>query len=158
MKALVIYDSVFGNTEKVAQAIGKALGTKSITVKKVTEVGDSDLKDVDWIITGSPTRAFRPSEGMTAFLKKLAMGSLKGIRAVVFDTRIPLETIKSKAFRFIVSKGGYAAPAMAKVLQTKGAEVVGKPEGFFVLESEGPLAEGELERAAAWVKSITKNQ
>jgi len=83
------------------------------------------------------------------------MGSLKGIRAVVFDTRIPLETIKSKAFRFIV---GYAAPAMAKVLQTKGAEVVGKPEGFFVLESEGPLAEGELERAAAWVKSITKNQ
>ena len=155
MKALVIYDSVFGNTEKVAQAIGKALGTKSVTVKKVTEVGDSDLKDVDWIITGSPTRAFRPSEGMTAFLKKLAMGSLKGIRAVVFDTRIPLETIKSKAFRFIV---GYAAPAMAKVLQTKGAEVVGKPEGFFVLESEGPLAEGELERAAAWVKSITKNQ
>lgn len=156
MKTLVIYDSVFGNTEKVAQAIGKVLGATNATVKKVTEVAESDLKALDWIIAGSPTRAFRPTEGMNTFLKTLDAGSLKEVKAAVFDTRISPETIKSKAFRFIVSRAGYAAPAMAKLLQSKGAEVIGGPEGFLVLESEGPLAEGELERAAAWVKSITK--
>ena len=155
MNALVVYDSVFGNTEKVARAMGVALGVKKeVMVKKITEVEDDDLEGLDIIIVGSPTRGFRPAPGMSTFLKKLGAGCLTGAKAAAFDTRIPLETIKSKVFRFVVSKGGYAAPAMAKLLQAKGAELAAAPEGFFVVESEGPLVDGELDRAIAWVKAI----
>ena len=58
---LVVYDSVFGNTAKVAEAIGEALGDAS--VKKVTEVSQKDLHNITVLFVGSPTRAFRPTPG-----------------------------------------------------------------------------------------------
>ena len=58
--------------------------------------------------------------------------------------------------RFIMKMGGYAARRMAESLKKKGASLVVPPEGFFVKDREGPLKEGELERAAEWVKTIIK--
>jgi hypothetical protein len=72
----------------------------------------------------------------------------------VFDTRIALETIKSKVFRFMVNTGGYAASTMAKQLAKKHASVIASPEGFLVTGEEGPLKEGELERAAEWGRQL----
>ena len=155
MKILVIYDSVFGNTEKIAQSIGVALDTKKdVRVVRVTDATIEQLTGVNLLLVGSPTRGFRPTEGISTYLKNLPKDILKGVRAAAFDTRIPLETIKASVFRFIVSKGGYAAPAITKKLLAKGAEIIAEPEGFFVKESEGPLVEGELERAAAWAKGL----
>jgi len=155
MKSLVIYDSVFGNTEKVAQAVGKALGTaKTSTAARVTEIEANQLEGLDVLIVASPTRGFRPTEDITKFLKGLPAGALKGVKVSAFDTRINPETIKSGVFRFIVKKGGYADKAIAKLLQEKGGELAVPTEGFFVIESEGPLAEGELERAVEWAKLI----
>ena len=60
---LVIYDSVFGNKEKIAQGIGEALG--DARVKSVKEVNSSDLEDLNILIVGSPTRGFQSSNWST---------------------------------------------------------------------------------------------
>ncbi len=68
MKALVIYDSVFGNTEKIALAVGEAAGAQ---VVKVGALQDGALAGVELLLVGSPTRGFRPTEGIQKFLKGL---------------------------------------------------------------------------------------
>lgn len=155
MKSLVIYDSVFGNTARVAGAITQALGAEALS-KKVDQVTPADLMGIGLLVVGSPTRGFKPTEGMTGFLNSLGDHALQGIKVLVFDTRIPLESISSKFFRTIVKMGGFADKPMAETLKKKGAMVVAM-EGFFVVDREGPLVDGELERAAAWVAAYTRN-
>ena len=155
MKALVIYDSVFGNTEKVARAIGAALGTPAeVPVLQVGSVTPEHLAGVEVLFVGSPTRGFKPTPAVTDFLAALPSGALKGVKAAAFDTRIPLESIKNRVFRWIVKQGGYADKLIAKALAQKGASLPIPSGGFIVLESEGPLQQGELERAADWAKTI----
>jgi len=141
MKTLVVYDSTYGNTEKIAQAIGQAIGAE---VRRVGQVGPSDLKAFDLVIIGSPTMGGRPTEAIQALLKA-AGATLKGANVAAFDTRLT-----SKWVRIF----NYAAPRIAASVKSVGASVVGSPEGFFVLGKEGPLQEGELERAAGWAKKI----
>lgn len=147
MTTLVIYDSVFGNTEKIAQAIRTALGARAVSVGQVTA---DQLRSLDLLVVGSPTRGFRPTEGIAKFLNGLPKNHLAGVRVAAFDTRILLETIDSKALRFLVDKGGYAASTIAKTLEKKGGKLAASPEGFFVTGEQGLLKDGELERAAKW--------
>lgn len=149
MNALVIYDSVFGNTEKIAQAIAVALGTQAVPV---SQADVEQLRGLDLLVVGSPTRGFRPTEGISKLLKGLPKNRLAGVRVAAFDTRIVLETIDSKALRFLVDKGGYAANTIAKMLEKKGGQLAAPPEGFFVTGEQGPLKDGELEHAADWAK------
>jgi flavodoxin I len=151
MKALIIYDSVFGNTEKVAKAMAAALETSTLPVSQVTL---DMLRGLDVLIVGSPTRSFRPTPAISKFLKSLPKDQLAGIRAAAFDTRIWLPTIDSAALRFLVDKGGYAANTVASAIKKKGGTLDVPPEGFLVTGEEGPLKEGELERAAAWAKQL----
>ncbi len=155
MKVLVIYDSVFGNTEQVARAIGAALGApEEVPVLQVGSVTPAHLSGVEVLFVGSPTRGFKPTPAITDFLAALPADALNGVRAAAFDTRIPLESIKNRFFRWIVKQGGYADKLIAKALAARGASLPIPSGGFIVLESEGPLQEGELERAAAWAKTI----
>ena len=108
------------------------------------------------LVVASPTRGFRPIENITAFLNSIPGDALQGIKVAAFDTRIDLQNLKSKVFRFIVSKGGYADKAIAKTLQKKGGQLIEPTAGFLVQDTEGPLVEGELERAAEWAKQIRK--
>lgn len=152
MTALIIYDSVFGNTEKVALAMAEALKNGARAVK-VNQLSGLNLQDYDLILIGSPTRAFKPTEAITDFLKSMSPAFLNSKKLAVFDTRIPLETISNKFFRRIVKAGGYADAVMKRIINKKGGQVIGA-EGFYVLESEGPLADGELDRAARWAGSL----
>jgi flavodoxin len=120
MKTLVIYDSVFGNTEKIAQSIAAALGTQAIPV---SQADGGQLRGLDLLVVGSPTRGFRPTESISKMLNRLPKNHLAGVRVAAFDTRIVLETIDSKALRFIVDKGGYAASTIAKALEKKGGQL-----------------------------------
>jgi flavodoxin len=147
MNTLVIYDSVFGNTEMVAKAIAAALGAQAIPA---SQADTGQLRGLDLLVIGSPTRGFRPTEGIAKLLNSLPKNHLAGVRVAAFDTRIVLETIDSKALRFLVDKGGYAASTIAKTLEKKGGRLAAPPEGFFVTGEQGPLKDGELERAAAW--------
>ncbi len=155
MKALIIYDSFFGNTEQVARAIGGALGNpEDICVNRVSEVRPEQLQGLDLLIVGSPTRAFRPSEATQKFLKGLAPDALKGVRVAAFDTRMDVNGSTPAILRFFAKIFGFAAQPIAKRLKKSGGELVTSPEGFIVKDTEGPLKDGELERAAAWARGI----
>ncbi|HOW91792.1 MAG TPA: flavodoxin domain-containing protein [Anaerolineaceae bacterium] len=153
MNALVIYDSVFGNTERIARSIAAALGEDTVA-QNVSAVTAADLNGIDILFVGSPTRGFKPTPAITAFLASLPADALKGVKAAAFDTRIPLDSIKNPIFRLIVKKGGYADRIIAKALAAKGAALAIPSDGFIVLASEGPLKEGERDRAAVWARSI----
>ena len=137
MKAVVIYDSKYGNTEKIARAISESIGAQ---VRLAGGVQPADLNEFDLLIIGSPTHGGFPSEGIHNLLKTIS--SLEGIDTAAFDTRT-----KTTIF-------GYAAPKIAKNLKKKGANLLLPSDGFFVLGMEGPLMEGELDRAAVWAKGL----
>ena len=144
MKALVIYDSQYGNTEQIAKAIGGALGAEA----KVVRFGDvkaAELASYDLLFIGSPTQGGRYTMSMKGFLDAIPSGSLANIRVASFDTRLKTKLVKIF---------GYAATRIADTLKIKGGNLVAPAEGFIVKGSKGSLAEGELERAAAWAKDI----
>jgi len=121
MKALIVYDSVFGNTQKLAEAMAATSDFRAVHVSKVLvrEVGEADF-----LLVGSPTRAFKPTPGITDWLKSIPDGTLKGVRAAAFDSRICPDKVKSRALKFMMNKFGYAAPDIEKLLKAKGAQVV----------------------------------
>jgi flavodoxin len=152
MKGLVVYDSVFGNTKQVAEAVAAALGYPLISISALTP---EQLSGNEHLVFGSPTRGFRPTEPMQKFIKELPAGSLKGVQVSTFDTRMDVKEVNNGFLTFMEKIFGYAADPLAKSLVQKGATLRGKPEGYFVHASEGPLWDGELDRAAAWAKALT---
>ena len=159
MKALVIYDSVHGNTEQIARAIGNALRDQGdVEVLRVDDVGPEQLAGSDLLIVGSPTHAFRPTPAIKNLLRRIPANGLRGIRVAAFDTRISVSDIDSRAGRFFVSRFGYAAQPILSKLEKKGGEPAAAPEGFIVEGTEGPLREGELARAADWARQIVATQ
>jgi flavodoxin len=148
---LVVYDSYFGNTEKVAQGIAEAIGGQA---KKVSAVTEEDLADLKVLFLGSPTRAFRPTPAILTFIKELNPASMRGVKTATFDTRIPKDQTDSGFLRFMITLFGYGDKKIAKRLADKGTTLALKSEGFGVSDTEGPLLEGELERAKAWAVQI----
>ncbi|MBI9048127.1 MAG: flavodoxin family protein [Anaerolineaceae bacterium] len=156
MNVLIIYDTVFGNTATIAQSIGDGVqGSAYVKVVKVDEVSADQLKDTDMLIIGSPTRGFRPTEGISEFMKNLTPEIVQGKKAAVFDTRVDLQDIKSRVFRFVVKTGGFAAKSLAKDLTKLGAVLIADPEGFLVTGDQGKeMVPGEPERATGWGKNL----
>jgi flavodoxin len=146
MKVLVIYDSVYGNTEKIARAIGEAIAGE-VKVLRTAEVNLSELESIDLLIIGAPTQGGRPTKIMQDFLNQLPQ-SIKGIRVAAFDTRLTTRW---------VGIFGYAAGRIASNLKEKGGNLIAPPEPFFVAGKTPSLKDGELERAAKWAKDISKN-
>ncbi len=155
MKVLIVFDSYFGNTEKVAHELEKSMNPfAEVTVLHVSKAGRSDLDGMDMLIVGSPTRRFSPTPPVKEFLQKIPPRGLKGVKTAAFDTRIDVNTIKSSFLRFLVKMGGYAAKPLSQRLKRKGGKNVLPPAGFLVAGTEGPLMEGESVRAAAWVAGL----
>lgn len=155
MKALVVYESYFGNTEKIARAVAAGLAAQSeVTVLRVSDVMPDQLKGFDLVVVGSPTRAFRPTEGTQALLKALPAGLLKGVKVAGFDTRMDVKAVNNVILTVFAGLFGYAAEPIGKALVKAGGTQVDKPQGFIVLASEGPLREGELDRAASWGQKL----
>jgi flavodoxin I len=148
MRILVVYDSLYGNTEKIAQAIGAALPGE-VQVSRVGEADPSELSSFDLLIVGSPTHGGRPSPATRELLDKLQSSALEGINVATFDTR------HSSKLTVIF---GYAAGRIAGSLKKKGGTLIVSPEGFLVTGTEGPLKEGEVERAAGWAKEILESK
>ena len=150
MKALVVYDSVYGNTEKIARAVAEAITPSGeVKVLRAGEANPSELAFVDVLIVGSPVHGGRPTPAVQDFLNKMAQQSLKDIKVAAFDTRATSKF--AKIF-------GNAAGRIAGQLTKKGGVLTVPAEGFFVTGTKGPLKEGELERAAAWAKGILEGK
>ena len=146
MKTLVVYDSVYGNTEIVARAIGGAIPGE-VQVLRVGQVEAGELADVDLLVIGSPTHGALPTEAAQALVERIGSPSRQGARAATFDTRL--------TWRFLERWGGFDAPKLADMLEDKGWTLVGEPGGFFVRGlKKGPLKKGEADRAAAWAKGL----
>lgn len=145
MKVLIVYDSVCGNTEKIARAI-VGVFSGEVKVYRSGEVSFADLKSIDLLIVGSPTQGGRPTQAIRDFLDKIPESSLKGIKVAAFDTRLSTKW---------VGVFGYAAGRIAQGLEKEGGSLAVKPEAFFVQGREGPLKEGEIERASKWAAGLS---
>ena len=150
MKALIVFDSAYGNTEKIARAVAAGLAPSGdVKVLRAGEANISELESIDLLIVGSPTQGGRPTPAIQDFLNRVSEPAVRGISVAAFDTRISTRW---------VGIFGYAAGRIAGSLKTKGGTLILSPEGFFVKGTEGPLKEGELDRAASWAREILQNK
>ncbi len=162
MRAVVAYESWFGNTGALAEAVADELRIDhDVTLVSVDEPPPS-LDGVDLVVVGAPTHVHglsstysrraalqqkgeerEPGPGARGWLAELPPG--KGRRAAAFDTRIDKPVVLV----------GSAGRTLARRLSRKGFELVAPAESFFVRDSEGPLEDGELERARAWARRVS---
>jgi flavodoxin len=148
MRTLVVYDSLHGNTAQIAQAIGAALPGQ-VSVRPIGDAKADESKEVDLLIIGSPTHGGWFTKATKGWLDQVPANAFQNVRAAAFDTRTP-PTILSRLF-------GFAAPRITRSLEKTGVTVLVPPEGFVVEGIKGPLAEGELERAADWAQEIASH-
>jgi len=143
MHTIVLYDSQYGNTERIAQAIADALGQYGqARAVRVAETNPGELAEVDLLVVGCPTQGWRPTKAILSFLEHIQDGSWSSLPAASFDTRL---------------RGwfaGSAARGIAKSLNRKGCALLLPAESFFVKGTEGPLQDGEIERAANWARLV----
>jgi flavodoxin len=148
MNALVVYFSKFGNTQRVAAAIAGTIGPEGIaSAVSMDEVTVSDLAGSDLVIMGSPTHRMNLPEAVRPMLKRLPRRALLGTPVAAFDTSYKMSPWLA---RFT------AAGKLDKRLRKLGGKRVVPSETFLVVEREGPLYDGEIERARAWAGSIVK--
>jgi flavodoxin len=144
VKALVVYDSVKGNTRQIAEAIGRGIGGGT-PVLAAADFTAAKLGGLSLLVVGSPTMGGKPTKAILDALERIPAASLQGVHVAGFDTRLGMRFVKLF---------GYAAEKIAAALEAKGAKVIATPEGFIVKGREGPLVDGEAERAASWGKSL----
>lgn len=159
LRALVVYESMFGNTEAVARAVAKGLEVDGCTVT-VREVGEAPLGtplEVDLLVVGAPTHAFSLSRPRTRAdaVRQGAPASHGGLGLREWLTAFPLtEGIGLAAFDTRVSKVRRipmaAGPRAAQIARKRGLVVLSRPVAFLVDDIKGPLGPQELERAAQW--------
>ncbi|HEY9355271.1 MAG TPA: flavodoxin domain-containing protein [Arthrobacter sp.] len=142
MKGYVVFDSTYGNTKAVAEAVAEGLKPVRAAAVSVTEFNPGILAGGDLLIVGSPINGWRPTPKITELLGQLGNGKLKGIKAAAFDTRV----------RFFIH--GDAARKITRLLTEGGAHIISQPAPFYVRGTEGPLRAGELERAASWARNL----
>jgi len=161
--AVVAHESMFGNTAAVAAAISRGLNSVGCQVD-VVDVGATDhlprpLTSYDVLVLGAPTHAFslsrassraaaveqgapaadRTERGLREWLAQLPPAG-PHVRAAAFDTRV----VKVRHLP------GSAAAKTARLLRRRGYRLAADPTSFYVVDTDGPLVDGELERAEAW--------
>jgi flavodoxin len=144
MKTLVVYDSMYGFTEKIAKAIGSGIAGE-IKVVRFSDVKAGEVAGCDLLVVGSPTQGGRALKSIQEWVESLLETDIKNKKTAVFDTRIPAKWVKLF---------GYASGKIGDSLKKKGANLIVQPEGFLVKGAKGPLSDGEEERAGEWGKKL----
>ena len=155
MKAVVVYESHWGNTAAVARAIAEGLGSDTPALA-TDEATDAVMRDVQLIVCGAPVIAFSLAGGNA---RKQIAGDSKAPTPP--DVSHPLmrewlEALPPGSGRFAAfetriwwSPRGATGTIESRLRKAGHARLV-KPERFIVAGSYGPMKEGELERARAW--------
>jgi hypothetical protein len=165
VRALVVYESMFGNTEQVAGAVARGLRLEGVDTGLV-DVGSAPSEvdiDVDLLVLGGPTHAFgmsrdttrqdavakgaapeRARTGLREWLASVRIATAHPPQVAAFDTRVT-------KVRWLPQAAG---PSAARAARRRGLDVVTKPIGFLVDDISGPLVEHELERAVAWGRGL----
>lgn len=165
MSALIVYETLWGNTEQIARAIGTELGATMGVEIVDSDSAPASIAGIGLLVVGAPTHAFslsRPStrneagsnrnapnvprQGIREWLQILARTET-AIPAVAFDTRVDTPRLP-----------GSAAKVIRRELRSLGFETSEKAKTFRVHGYEGPLLDGESSRAAAWIHSVASAQ
>lgn len=142
MKICIIYDTFYGNTQKVAELYRDNLIEFEPNLVKIDVVTQDVIDAYDIILFGAPTRAFNMSKKMKKVLKKY---KYKDKYFMTFDTRARMEDVNSKLLLNLVKRFGYAAEKMENRLIRKEALKLMDYEYYYIKDTEGPLYE-ETER------------
>jgi hypothetical protein len=155
MRALVVYESMWGNTERIAHAVAEGLG--GAQTLEVNAVSPADLKDLDLLVIGGPTHAFamtRPSTRHDAVVRGApARSEDRGIREWLAelpeDLVVPVATFDTRLHAARALPGSAAKGARRELTRHHHGDVI-RARSFYVEDTAGPLMEGELQRAAQW--------
>jgi hypothetical protein len=160
MRALIVFESKFGNTRDIARAI--AYGLTPTLATDVVDVGDAPVvpgDDVDLLIVGAPTVVFGLSRSRASAAAAIhpAMSTALCLRdwldalprttqrrdALTFDTRLRVDGLP-----------GSAAKGAAKRLRRRGYRILWPSQSYYLTRPSGPLAERQIERAQLWGRWI----
>ena len=163
MRALVVYESMFGNTELVARAVATGLreAGATVTVSRVDEADPATLTEYDVVVAGAPTHALsmprastredavrqgaapeHHETGLREWLDGLEPAVGERPAFAVFDTRVGVGAVRHLS--------GSAARRAARALRRRKGTLADAPTSFFVGGTSGPLLPGEEDRASAW--------
>lgn len=163
MKAVVVYESLWGNTAAVAGAIAQGLGPGA-KVLSTAQATAGELVGADLVVAGGPVFGFQlSSERMRQSIRDSPESGapapdLSGPPLREWLEALPPGTGQCAAFDTRVrGPFGKGAPAVAEGLQAKGYQLVARPEGFIVTGKYGPLRKGELERATTWGSQLRRS-
>lgn len=166
MRALLVYESMFGSTGLVARSVaeGLAAGGFEVEIHEVCSAPPAEQVDFDLLVVGAPTHAFslsRPTTRSEAVRQGAAPEHAQvGLRewlsalgdkqqahdrpAAAFDTRVTKVRNLPKA----------ASTRASHLLARHGYRLVSKPAPFLVDDVQGPLVDGELDRARDWGRVV----
>jgi flavodoxin len=160
MRAVVVYDTQFGNTEQVARAVAQGLGDKGPVdlLAATAAVGQPEVPP-DLLLIGGPTQRHGMSPALRAYVDALPRDRLGTTRLATFDTRYRMAPLLS----------GSAAKEVAARLRRTGFRLVAAPESFFIERDRPPNGEkrrhgseqlepGELDRAREWGRRLASIQ
>lgn len=155
MKAVVVYESMWGNTARVARAVAKGLG--DVPLLDVASTSVTDLQAMDLIVIGGPTHAFSMSRVASrddAHRQGAREGAAdRGIRDLLWELPAPMSALVATFDTRVTTVRrlpGSAAKAAANDLRRHHAAQVLDVQSFYVEGVQGPLVPGELARASAW--------
>ncbi|MGY1679962.1 flavodoxin family protein [Geodermatophilus sp. SYSU D01176] len=169
IRALVVYESVFGDARTIAQAIAEGLSAGSLPAD-VAAAGEAPAEigpDVGLLVVGGPNHAFGmprrstregavtqygadipdTGAGLREWLETVRLAG-RGIPAAAFDTR--------GSGHPVLSTMDHASRTEEKLLTRLGAHIVAPAEHFSVVDTKGPLVEGEEDRARTWGRTLAE--
>lgn len=147
MKGIVVYDTSYGNTKKIAETIAETLKESGIEVDlfDVKNVKKVNGKDYDFLVLGSPTRFGTMSFAIRGFLGKVKTEEWMNKPFAAFDTENP-ENMEKKEYS--------AGEKIAAKLSDKKMNQLLPVLKALVFEMKGPLKEGEIERTKEHARTI----
>ncbi len=145
MESVVVYDSKFEKTRRIAEAIADGLRSHgSVRLLEFDELARQNLGSVDLLFIGCPTPADAVTARMEQFVDVLEARPATGMATATFDT----------GFRMPAALSESTAVTIAGMLRRAGIRSIAPPESFFVGRGDPELEEGETERATSWAKSV----
>ena len=163
MKAVVVYESLWGNTAQIAHAIAEGIGpdARAVTTSQATE---ACADGVDLLVTGAPLLGFDlPTDAMRASIASnpgtgptppdLDHPSMRSWLEALDATDAACATFETR----IWWSPGSAAKKMLGLLEAKGLRRIAEPAKFVVTGKYGPLKAGEVDRARAWGAQLSRS-
>jgi hypothetical protein len=162
MGALVVYESMYGNTQQIAEAVGAGLSSHlPVEVVEVASAPSAIAAGVELLVVGAPTHVLGLSRETTRAdaaersehdVISTGIGLREWLETAAFPSGLAVASFDTKADKRWLP--GSAAAVARRQLRRLGCRPVAAAESFYVEGMEGPLASGEVARARTWGASL----